>query len=83
MNRQPKKVLTTPKAPAQGPPAPLVLALSDTQSIILDELIHLRQMMISRFDQMDQRIAELESTTNAIRVTMDVLQAAQPPLLSF
>ena len=71
------------KAPAQGPPAPLLPAMPDTHSIILDKLINLRQMMVSQFNQMDQRIAELESTTNAIRVTMDVLQVAQPPPSSF
>ena len=39
-NRQLKEVPATLKEPAQGPPAPPLLALSDTQSVILDELIH-------------------------------------------
>ena len=80
--RQPEKVPAAPvalEAPAQGSPAPSLLALSDTQSIILDELTHLRQMMMSRFDQMDRRITDLKSTTNAIWVIVDAFQAAQPP----
>ena len=53
--------------------------------MILDELIHLRQMMISHFDQMDRRINDLETTkismfdeVQEIQVTVDALQAAQP-----
>ena len=48
--------------------------------MILDELIHMRQMMISRFDQLDRRINELETITNTmfdevqeIRVIVDAL----------
>ena len=77
--RQPEEVPAALEAPAPGSPAPPLLALSDTQSIILDELIHLRQMMMSRFDQMDRIITDLKSTTNAIWVIVDAFQAAQPP----
>ena len=48
--RQPKAVFIASEAPAQGPPAPPLPTLPDTQSVILDELIHLRQMMMSRFN---------------------------------
>ena len=48
--------------------------------MILDELIHLRQMMINCFDHMDMRISDLETTTDAIfnevqeiRVKVDAL----------
>ena len=78
LERQPEE------APAQGPSAPPLLALPDTQSVILDELIHLRQIMMSHFDQMDRKISDLESTTDAILITIDALQAAQlPPPSSF
>ena len=48
--RQLEEVPTALEAPAQGPPAPPLLILPDTQSVILDELIHLSQVMMSPFD---------------------------------
>ena len=48
--------------------------------MILDELIHLRQMMINCFEHMNMRINDLETTTDAmfnevqeIRVKVDTL----------
>ena len=52
--------------PAQVPSIPPLLALSDTQSIILDELIHLRQMMLDHFDQIKRRLGDLETTIEAM-----------------
>ena len=72
--RQSEQVPVTLEAPA-----PPLVALPNIQFVILDKLIHLRQMMMSRFDQIDQRITNLESTTYAIRVTVDALQVAQLP----
>ena len=64
---------------------PLPLALPDTQSVILDELIHLKQMMISHFDQMDRKVSDLETTIDTmfdemqeIRVMVDSIQIARP-----
>ena len=65
--------------PAHGPPALPLLALPDSQFVILDKLIHLRQMMMSHFDQMNWRIEDLKSTKDAIRVIVDALQATQSP----
>ena len=45
--RQLEETPATPEAPVQGPPAPPLLALSNTQSVILDDLIQLRQIMMS------------------------------------
>ena len=75
--------------PTQGPPAPPLSALLDVQSIILDELIHMRQMMANHFAQVDRRLTNLEATTEAmfdevqdIWVIVDALQATQLPPLS-
>ena len=46
--------------------APPLPALSDVQSIILDELIHMRQMMANHFAQVDRRLIDLESTIEAM-----------------
>ena len=77
-NRQLKEVPATLKEPAQGPPAPPLLALPNTHSVILDELIHLRQMMMNRFDQIGWRIFDLESTSDAIYAMVEDLRVAQP-----
>ena len=79
LERQPEKVPAAVEAPTQGPPTSPLLALPNTQSIILDKLIHLRWIMMSRFDQMDERMFDLESTTNAIRAMVRDLHIAQPP----
>ena len=63
--RQPEKAPEAQKTPTQDS-LPPPLALPDTQSVILDELIYLRQMMISHFDQMDKRINDLENTMDAM-----------------
>ena len=83
--RQPDQALVVQKAPAQGPPAPPLLALPNTQSVILDKLNHLRQTMINHFDQIDRRISDLETTIEAIfdevqeiQVIVETLQAAWP-----
>ena len=81
-NRQPNEMLAALETLAQGPLAPPLLALLDTQSVILDELIHLRQIMMSDLIRWTGGLLTSSPLQMPSELVED-LRAAQPPPPAF